>query len=128
MYKNLPSVLAQAGLRRKSLQALLQGAPWDGYQQARIRIVCTVPVLCHYLTRQTLLMLSFSYQTFCQATHTFQAMFKASSRCRFKQTECAFEKKNVPTLGEENYGRHRFLKTSIFSSPCLQHIFISCFN
>lgn len=37
--------------------------------------------------------LSSSYHIFCQATHTFQAMLKARSRCRFKQTECAFEKR-----------------------------------
>ena len=40
-----------------------------------------------------ILNLLFHSETRCQAAHTFRAMFKASSRCRFKQTECAFEKR-----------------------------------
>lgn len=49
---------------------------------------------CEHLARQTsFCAFPFHIETFCQAAHTFQAMFKASSRCRFKQTECAFEKR-----------------------------------
>lgn len=72
--------------------------------------------------------LSSSYQTFCQAAHTFQAMFKAGSRRRFKQTECAFEKRIKSLLWVERTMEHTFLKISMFSSSRLYHVFIFFFN
>lgn len=82
----------------------------------------TVKATPRYLTRQAIL-LSSSYQTFCQAAHTFQAMFKASSRCRFKQTEWMriWKKRLNKSLLWVEY---TFLKTSIFLSPSLYHTVI----
>lgn len=86
---------------------------------------------CECLARQTsFCAFPFHIETFCQAAHTFQAMFKASSRCRFKQTECAFEKKELNTA---YFGWRELWNTQIsqkFHSlfTRLYHVFIPCFN
>lgn len=109
--------LTWAGLLRKEWQV----SPSSGGTPASEGRQEAAKATPRYWTRQTTL-LSCSYQIFCQAAHKFQALFKASNRCRFKQTECAFggKKLNKSLLWAEC----TFLKTSIFSSPSLYHILI----
>lgn len=110
---------SQRELWRKQLQASFLAAPWDAKGALRL-----------WLFSKTNFILCFPFHaaTFCQAAHTFQAMFKASSRCRFKQTECAFEKK----LNTVYFGRREWWNTQIsqkfhilftLSIPCIYPLF-----